>query len=73
MAPECAYLPRACTSPLVEVGGRAVVFLEQLAVDFHGLAGRLFMAGKQGADHDHGGAKADALGNVTVAADRRRQ
>jgi hypothetical protein len=54
---------------LVEVAGRAVVLLEQLAIHFHGLAGRFFVARKQRADHHHGGAKADALGDVAMAAD----
>ncbi|MNT56753.1 hypothetical protein D3C72_1940810 [compost metagenome] len=54
---------------LVEVRGRAVVFLEQFAINLHGLARRFFMAGKQRANHDHGGAETHALGDVAMAAD----
>lgn len=54
---------------LVVVRRRPVVFLVQLSIHFHGLAGRLFVACKQRANHHHGGAKANAFGNVAVAAD----
>src|SRR4051794_17891776 len=54
---------------LVEVGRRAVVLLEQLAVDLDRLARRLLVAGEERADHDHAGAEADALGDVAVVAD----
>ena len=54
---------------LVEVGRAAVVLLVELAVHVHGLARRLLVAGQQRADHHHGGAEADALGDVAVLAD----
>src|SRR6186713_356334 len=44
---------------LVEVGGRAVVLLEQLAVDLDRAPGRFLVAGEQRADHHHAGAEAD--------------
>jgi hypothetical protein len=54
---------------LVEVRRRAVVLLEQLAVDLDRLARRLVVAGEQRPDHHHARAEADALGDVAVVAD----
>jgi hypothetical protein len=54
---------------LVEIARRAVVLLEQLAVDLDRLAGRLLVAGEQRADHHHRRAEANALGDVAVVAD----
>ena len=51
---------------LVEVRSRAVVFFVKLAVHLDSGARRLFVAGQHRANHDHGGAKANALGNVAV-------
>src|SRR5450755_4162718 len=49
---------------LVEVRGRSVVLLVELAVDLDRPAGRFLVAGEERADHHHAGAKAHALGDV---------
>ena len=54
---------------LVEVAGRAVIFLEQLAVDLDRAARRFLMAGKERANHHHCSAKAHAFGDVAMVAD----
>src|SRR6185312_4297524 len=52
----------------VEVAGRAVILLVQLAIDLHRLAGTFLVARQHRANHDHGGAEADRLGDVAVLA-----
>ncbi len=64
-----AFALDVAVGALVVFGGAAVILLEQLAIDFHNLARRLFMAGQHGADHHHAGAEAHALGDVAMFAD----